>query len=85
MCNLTLEFLPETTNCVSDGLEVYSGTDNTGTLLGKFCGDVQPDVLETQSSTYLYFHTDSSQTGDGFGLIFEEGNVLIFYACVICR
>ncbi|XP_072020163.1 LOW QUALITY PROTEIN: cubilin-like [Amphiura filiformis] len=76
--NLALRFdrrfgIEESSNCVSDGLDIFSGTTNTGTSLGRLCGSESPDVIQTDGSVFLNFHSDSTVTGSGFGLIFEEG------------
>ncbi|XP_041458355.1 cubilin-like [Lytechinus variegatus] len=59
--------------CAYDGLRVYSGSDDQGTLLGTYCGTSKPSDFEVTGPVFINFYTDSSVTGSGFRLNFEQG------------
>ncbi|XP_077993791.1 cubilin-like [Glandiceps talaboti] len=59
--------------CGYDYLAIYSGTDSTGELLVQLCGTETPDSLAIFGPAFIKFHTDRSNTADGFGLNYEEG------------
>ncbi|KAM6953504.1 cubilin [Aplochiton taeniatus] len=67
---VTLGFLTfdiEANSCRYDFVEVRDGSTGSSPLLGTFCGDQIPAMLEsTQRSMYIRFKTDSSVSNSGF-------------------
>ncbi|XP_022107899.1 cubilin-like isoform X2 [Acanthaster planci] len=60
-------------NCVFDGLQIWAGTDDTGDMIGNYCGTQAPTNMLWMGSVFMRFHTDSSINDVGFGLDFEPG------------
>ena len=59
--------LEPNTDCFYDTLTIYDGTDEESPLLGRFCGQQMPGLIETtQKHMYIVFETDSSDTASGF-------------------
>ena len=53
--------------CDYDFLEIYDGFSSSSDLIGRYCGNEIPDVIESQSNQlYLYFQTDDSDSRCGF-------------------
>ena len=53
--------------CIYDWVAVYDGDSLNSPLIGKFCGDVIPDVITTRSNSMLVeFITDYSVQKEGF-------------------
>ena len=53
--------------CIYDWVAVYDGDSLNSPLIGKFCGDVVPDVIKTRSNSMLVeFITDYSVNKEGF-------------------
>lgn len=56
--------LEQSNSCTYDYLEIF---DSSSTLIGRFCGNNIPDLIESQSNKlYLVFRTDSADTRRGF-------------------
>ena len=54
-------------DCNYDFLEIYDGKSRYGTLLGRYCSNEIPDLIESSSNRmFLYFQTDVSDTRRGF-------------------
>ncbi|XP_059901037.1 cubilin [Gadus macrocephalus] len=77
---VTLNFLSfdvEGNACRFNFVEVRDGSSSSSPLLGTFCGDQVPPMLQsTQRSMYLRFKTDASVTNMGFTAAYaaaEEG------------
>ena len=49
-------------------LQIYDGPIvDEQTLLGKFCGSGNPGTFNSTGNLfYIFFHTDGSNSGDGF-------------------
>ena len=55
------------TACRWDSLLAYDGSDASGNLLGRYCGDDKPDPIEsTGQSLFMKFKSDGSITYAGF-------------------
>ncbi|CAH1794997.1 unnamed protein product [Owenia fusiformis] len=67
---LSMEFtefsLEKSTNCTFDFVEVRQGIDEMGKLIGRFCGEGQPGIIESYRSLWIRFRSDSSITSKGF-------------------
>ncbi|XP_033110748.1 cubilin-like [Anneissia japonica] len=61
------------TSCPYDGLSLYEGTSSAGSLIGTYCGDSVPDMVEREGSMFMNFYSDGSDNDIGFSLIFEQG------------
>lgn len=75
---ITLRFisfqLESSSSCQFDALEVRDGALTSSDLLGKFCGSVIPEPIESSSSTVtLKFRSDGSGQYRGFKIEFESG------------
>ena len=59
-------------NCNRDYIKVYDGQDQAGELLGKYCGDTLPPVLQSSGdSIFIEFVSDESTVKEGFRLIWS--------------
>ena len=57
--------------CSYDSLTIYDGASVNETSVGKFCGYVEPQYMYTTGNeATLIFQSDSSQTRDGFQILF---------------
>ena len=55
--------------CPYDSLEFHDGRGYTPNLLGKYCGNLHPEVLySTGEEMYAEFQSDSSRTYRGFNI-----------------
>jgi hypothetical protein len=55
-----------------DTLEIYDGTNSSGTLIGTYTGFVAvPVITATSGSVYLHFNSDSNTNFDGFRLTWK--------------
>ena len=62
--NFDLESSPR---CMYDAVSIYDGPDRHSPLLGRYCGQQIPDLIEaTQKQMLVVFETDSSDTASGF-------------------
>lgn len=59
------------TNCSTDFLELRVA-DETGDVLGRFCGAETPSTLTLTSSVWIRFQSDDSGTAPGFVAAFQE-------------
>ncbi|XP_064643493.1 cubilin-like [Lineus longissimus] len=61
--------LEETSQCTSDYLQVFDGTDTRANSLGKFCGNqLPPNMASTNRYFLIKFISDYSLAGTGFRL-----------------
>ncbi|MBN3314648.1 CSMD3 protein, partial [Atractosteus spatula] len=68
-----LQFLNFSTEAIHDYLEIRSGLSETGTVIDRFSGPQVPDSLfSTTHETSFYFHSDHSQSKQGFHIIYQE-------------
>lgn len=65
--------LEDGAGCSYDSLSFYDGRDNSGTLLGQYCGSTVPDQIENIGPVFVAFMTDDSITRSGFGFSYEPG------------
>jgi len=62
-------------SCEYDYVQVHEGGDETGNILGRFCGETIPDpVTYIGESLLLEFHSDFSIARPGFSLIYTIGS-----------
>lgn len=60
-------FTEECIDCNCDRLEVYSGQDDTGALIGKYCGNQGASFsVAGGQDAFLRFVSDASSSGTGF-------------------
>ncbi|XP_078582053.1 cubilin-like isoform X2 [Branchiostoma floridae x Branchiostoma japonicum] len=52
--------------CTYDYIEIREGTDDSGALLGRFCGQTVPANVTTGHQLWIKFRSDYSLTGAGF-------------------
>lgn len=67
--NITLTFSVFDLELTNDVVNLYDGTDNTGTLIGSYSGPTAPPVASingTNKSLFLEFITDGQNTAQGF-------------------
>ena len=68
--SVVLEFLDfaieKSVNCSFDYVELREGIDETGDLIGRLCGEGMPGFVESTSSLWIQFISDSSITMRGF-------------------
>jgi hypothetical protein len=57
-------------------LQIYDGVDDTGTLIGKYCGSelAPPPTVAAGSNAFIRFVTDATTHGTGFTGTFTTGN-----------
>ncbi|CAH1775425.1 unnamed protein product [Owenia fusiformis] len=62
--------------CRYDYLEVREGTDETGTLVSRFCNNetIPEPIISPSPSVWMMFSTDTSQTDRGFSLEYSVSN-----------
>ncbi|KAI0222014.1 Cubilin, partial [Lamellibrachia satsuma] len=64
---IQLEFLSFAVGLFTDSVSVYDGGNSTALMLGTFTGFIIPNnVISTNNSLFVSFHSDSSQKLDGF-------------------
>jgi len=64
-------------NCDYDWLKIYDGENTSTTLLGTYCGTTSPGIIEATSASgalTFEFHSDSSQTRDGWEALISCNN-----------
>ena len=57
--------------------QVYDGADDTGTLIGTYCGSdatAPPPTLSTGPNAFVRFVTDATTHGTGFQGSYDSGN-----------
>ncbi|XP_021476232.2 cubilin [Oncorhynchus mykiss] len=73
---VTLNFLTfdiESGSCVYDFVEVRDGSTVSSPLIGTYCGNTMPAMLQsTQRSMYIRFKTDSSVSNHGFTAAYDS-------------
>ena len=53
-------------------LHLPTGTDMSGQLIGRYCGDTKPDELSVPYRTlFIQFRSDSTETRPGFKMFYE--------------
>ncbi|CAK8672995.1 unnamed protein product [Clavelina lepadiformis] len=61
-------------SCQFDYLAIYDGPSTSSSPLGRFCGNNLPTpVISSGKYLTLYFHSDSSVSGDGFSIHYNVG------------
>ena len=67
---IILEFLDfsveKSVNCSFDYVEIREGIDETGSLIGRLCGEGTPGYIQSSVSLWIRFKSDSSITMRGF-------------------
>jgi len=63
-----LDFMLEKDDvCSDDFVQVYDGDERTGTSLGKFCGYIYPEFVQSSSNSMtIIFHSNSAMVRTGF-------------------
>ncbi|KAI1888818.1 hypothetical protein AGOR_G00172670 [Albula goreensis] len=74
---VTLNFLTfdieSSSTCRYDYVEVRDGASGSSTLIGRFCGDQVPALVEsTQRSMFIRFKTDASVSNHGFTASYDS-------------
>ena len=62
-------------SCLFDYLQIYDGPSALHNIIGKYCGTALPNggtVSSTTHEMYLSFHSDISESHDGFTLIWRS-------------
>ncbi|XP_070559274.1 mannan-binding lectin serine protease 1-like [Ptychodera flava] len=58
-------------DCQYDNVMIFDGPDKSFDLIGSFCGNTIPeDIVSTNRHLYITFHSDLSENGRGFSLIY---------------
>ncbi len=53
--------------CRYDWVSLYDGDSLSAPLIGRYCGDVMPEVVKTRTNTLLvHFYSDASVAEEGF-------------------
>ncbi|XP_076628821.1 cubilin [Colletes latitarsis] len=64
--------LEDSTDCKFDFLQIHDGRNAGSQIIGRFCGNKLPNgngtIISTHNTLYLWFHSDSSVSHDGFAL-----------------
>ncbi|XP_060075561.1 cubilin-like [Ylistrum balloti] len=61
-------------SCAYDYVDVRDGADLSSPLIGRYCGNVVPDMIRAQSNTLLVnFISDYSMAGKGFTAFYSSG------------
>ena len=70
--------------CVYDWVAVYDGDSLNSPLIGKFCGDVIPEVIKTRSnSMVIEFITDATVSKEGFVASYRTTFGEIYFQVII--
>ncbi|XP_032741095.1 cubilin-like [Rattus rattus] len=65
--------LEDSRQCMNDFLEVRNGGSSTSPLLDKYCSNLLPNPVFSQSNElYLHFHSDHSVTNNGYEIIWTS-------------
>lgn len=65
--------LEDSRQCMNDFLEVRNGSSSSSPLLGKYCSNLLPNPIFSQSNElYLHFHSDDSDTHHGYEIIWAS-------------
>ncbi|KAI1901374.1 hypothetical protein AGOR_G00033740 [Albula goreensis] len=72
LINFNPHFDLEDRECKYDYVEVWDGNDETGQLVGKFCGKIAPSpIVSTGNQLYIKFVSDYETHGAGFSIRYE--------------
>lgn len=67
-----LPFAPSTTPLRYDFVEVRDGADESGQLVGKYCGKIAPSpIVSAGNQLYIKFVSDYETHGAGFSIRYE--------------
>ena len=68
--NNLLSYLPYSSGCTKDYVDVYRSLDSSGTLAGHICGAFSRYGFSTTGSEFfIHFHSDGSNTGSDASFI----------------
>ncbi|XP_071091816.1 cubilin-like [Haliotis cracherodii] len=63
-----IEYSP---SCSYDYYELFDGSDDTSTSLGRYCGSSLPTTHSSGQYMFIKFHSDNSNTGTGFKISYQ--------------
>ncbi|XP_067667453.1 cubilin-like [Haliotis asinina] len=76
--NIRVEFIEMSLqggrNCDHDYVAVYDGSSTSTQMLGKLCSTATPSFTSSGSSVFIHFHTDASESHNGFKIKYTAGN-----------
>ena len=57
-----------------DSLTFYDGNSTDALMLGKYCGDSNPEeIISTKNEMFIQFKTNIGRTGKGFEIKYQSG------------
>ena len=76
-CNFISFDIEANASCDYDWLKIYDGENTSASLIGTYCGTVSPGIIEATSTSgalTFEFHSDNSQTRDGWEALISCNN-----------
>ncbi|KAH0948163.1 hypothetical protein HN011_006977 [Eciton burchellii] len=70
--------LEHSLDCKFDFLQIHDGRNAGSQMINRFCGDTLPNgngnIVSSHNTLYLWFHSDSSVSHDGFSFLWNSIN-----------